>query len=160
MFQHQGLLSRCVGDVCVCVMHLSHTLTHSHTHTNTNTQGYVSIAEGDTQGIKRAVYTQGPLAISIDAGQPSFRFYASGVYYEPNCLWKEYDLDHAVTLVGYGEEDGEAYWEVRNSWSKYWGDAGYIKMSQRGHACGVATNAAYTVVGAAEDVVEGTGAEE
>lgn len=99
------------------------------------------------RSVQRAVYTQGPLAVSIDAGQPGFRFYASGVYYDANCLWREEELDHAVTLVGYGEEGGEAYWEIRNSWSKFWGDDGYIKISQRGHACGVTTNAAYTVVG-------------
>ena len=112
-------------------------------------QGYVSIPEGDLQGIRRAVYTQGPLAVSIDASQPGFRYYSSGVYYDPNCLWKEDELDHAVTLVGYGDDGGEGFWEIRNSWSKYWGDGGYIKISQRGHACGVTTNAAYTVVGGA-----------
>ena len=33
----------------------------------------------------------------------------------------------------------------RNSWSTFWGNAGYIKISREGHACGVATNALYGV---------------
>lgn len=111
----------------------------------------MSIPEGDVRSVQQAVYSQGPLAVSIDASQPGFRYYDSGVYYDANCLWKEEELDHAVTLVGYGQEGGEGFWEIRNSWSTFWGDGGYIKISQRGHACGVATNAAYTVVEGAGD---------
>jgi hypothetical protein len=40
------------------------------------------------------------------------------------------DIDHAVTLVGYGEEDGQKYWLVRNSWSPAWGEQGYIKIAR------------------------------
>ena len=39
-------------------------------------------------------------------------------------------IDHAVQLVGYGEEKGEKYWLVRNSWSASWGEAGYIRLSR------------------------------
>lgn len=40
------------------------------------------------------------------------------------CLQDE--LDHAVLLVGYGDDKitGEPYWLVKNSWSKYWGEDG------------------------------------
>lgn len=110
-------------------------------------KGYVNLPEGDVDAVREAVYSRGPLAVAIDAAQPSFKFYASGVFYEPNCGWQEDDLDHAVVLVGYGKaEDGDGYWLIRNSWSAFWGDNGYVRISTRGHGCGVATQAMYAVV--------------
>ena len=53
------------------------------------------------------------------------------------------DLDHSVLLVGYGEENGELYWLIKNSWSTYWGDQGYMKLSQKDNNCGVTTQALY-----------------
>lgn len=32
------------------------------------------------------------------------------------------DLDHAVIVSGYGEQDGSAYWIVKNTWSSHWGE--------------------------------------
>lgn len=40
------------------------------------------------------------------------------------------DLDHLVQLIGYGEENGTAYWMVRNSWTPLWGDHGFIRLAR------------------------------
>lgn len=94
-----------------------------------------------------ALYLQGPLAVGVDAGSERFRFYSEGIYHRDACGTRPRDLDHAVVLVGYGTSDeGEDYWLVRNSWSKLWGDDGYIKISRSGNDCGIAADAVFAVV--------------
>lgn len=41
-------------------------------------QGYAYVPPEDDEALMEAVYSRGTIAISLDASQPSFRFYASG----------------------------------------------------------------------------------
>ncbi|XP_060113487.1 digestive cysteine proteinase 2-like [Heteronotia binoei] len=107
---------------------------------------YVNVTSGNITALKAAIYKQGPVAVSIDAAHRTFSFYSSGVYYEPKCGNKRGELDHAVLAVGYGVLQGELYWLIKNSWSTYWGNDGYILMSMKDNNCGVATDATYPVV--------------
>jgi C1A family cysteine protease len=108
--------------------------------------GYVNVTPYDVLALKTALVNEGPISIGIDAAHKSLVFYANGVYYEPECGNKPDDLDHAVLLVGYGTLDGQDYWLVKNSWSNYWGNDGYVLMAQRDNNCGVTTQTTYPIV--------------
>ena len=46
--------------------------------------------------------------------------YKGGVVKDRNLLHKL--INHVVSIVGWGAEDGTEYWIVRNSWGQYWGE--------------------------------------
>ncbi|KAJ3671743.1 hypothetical protein LUZ60_007822 [Juncus effusus] len=104
--------------------------------------GYEDVPTNDEGALMKAAANQ-PIAVAIDAGGSDFQFYSQGVF-TGDCGT---DLDHGVAVVGYGTEDGNKYWIVKNSWGANWGENGYIKM-QRGVSakeglCGIAMQASY-----------------
>ncbi|GFR83109.1 digestive cysteine proteinase 2-like [Elysia marginata] len=107
---------------------------------------YTILPQGDLQALKLAVYEKGPVSVAIDASHKSLSFYANGIYYEPQCRSDPDGLDHAVLAVGYGTLNGQDYWLVKNSWSTYWGNDGYVLMSQKDNNCGVATDASFVEI--------------
>jgi len=118
------------------------------TEKGTAIRGYVNVTSGDEMALRQAIALHGPISVSIDASHRTLSFYDSGIYYDPVCSPKLDDLDHVVAAVGYGvdEQTGEGYWIVRNSWSSYWGDQGYIRISMRDNICGVATAPTFVVI--------------
>nr|XP_055074779.1 procathepsin L [Misgurnus anguillicaudatus] len=100
---------------------------------------------GDEQALADALATVGPITVAIDADNPSFLFYSSGIYKEKNC--NPNNLNHAVLLVGYGSEGGKDYWIIKNSWGTEWGEGGYMRMLRNGrNSCGIASYALYPIV--------------
>eukprot|EP00658_Telonema_sp_P-2_P030084 TRINITY_DN22787_c0_g1_i2.p1 TRINITY_DN22787_c0_g1~~TRINITY_DN22787_c0_g1_i2.p1 ORF type:complete len:175 (-),score=58.78 TRINITY_DN22787_c0_g1_i2:153-677(-) len=81
----------------------------------------------------------GPLSIALDA-TIVFQFYKKGIL-DPTGLIggcpKDCDLNHAVLLVGFGEEKNKQYWTVKNSWGSKWGEEGYFRFVRGGDKCGI-----------------------
>jgi len=108
-----------------------------------NTVTYTNIPAGDEEALRQAV-AKTPVSAAIDASD-NFQSYSGGVLNDDSC--NEKDLNYAVLIVGYGTEDGEDYWLVKNSRGPEWGEGGYIKMSRnKDNQCGIASYASFPVV--------------
>jgi cathepsin L len=88
--------------------------------------GYVRLPINDYNALLFAVANIGPIAVSVDAS--SWSKYTGGIFND--CDQVNPDINHAVVLVGYGEEEGKKYWIIRNSWSPSWGENGYIRLAR------------------------------
>lgn len=69
------------------------------------------------------IANHGPITVSIAVTQGFEQYKAGdGIYCDTQGTTPA-DVDHAVSVVGYGvNSTGAEYWLVRNSWGTYWGD--------------------------------------
>eukprot|EP01028_Stygiella_incarcerata_P006451 TRINITY_DN2623_c0_g1_i1.p1 TRINITY_DN2623_c0_g1~~TRINITY_DN2623_c0_g1_i1.p1 ORF type:complete len:392 (-),score=79.50 TRINITY_DN2623_c0_g1_i1:37-1212(-) len=68
-----------------------------------------------------------PVAIAINADE--VQHYSSGILPFSVCGASSRP-NHAVVVVGYGTDNGNDYWLVRNSWGPYWGENGYFRLER------------------------------
>merc|ERR1719152_175252 len=84
------------------------------------------------------LYKNGPMVVSFEPTD-DFMFYAGGIFSQhklgvPAPLhshateWQQ--VDHAVLLSGWGEELGQKYWNIQNSWGETWGEGGYFRIAR------------------------------
>ena len=98
-------------------------------------EGQMKVA-ADTNSIKAAIAQQ-PVAAAVASDNYAFSHYVSGVITDPLLCPGKY-IDHAVTLVGYGNDEvAGGYYIVRNSWGDKWGDHGYLKIGMLDDAYGI-----------------------
>ncbi|XP_050293350.1 digestive cysteine proteinase 1 [Anthonomus grandis grandis] len=107
---------------------------------------WVNVTTNNEDALRLAIFKNGPVSVAIDASQKTFSFYSNGVYYDESCGNTEERLDHAVLAVGYGTLNGQNYWLIKNSWSNYWGNDGYVLMASKDNNCGVMTSPTYVVL--------------
>lgn len=106
-------------------------------------KGYSTVATNE-KSLQAAAARQ-PVSVGIDAGGYAFQLYSSGVF----TGYCGTNLNHGVTVVGYGDESKNKYWIVKNSWGNGWGEKGYIRMArdvkETTGICGIAMMASYPV---------------
>ncbi|CAH0521846.1 unnamed protein product [Peronospora belbahrii] len=91
------------------------------------------VVAANEQALLRAV-TMGPVTANVDATGDGFRHYAGGIYDAQDCLSDEYEVNHAVVVVGFGQTDtGDEFWILRNTWGTMWGEDGYMRIARGGN---------------------------
>ena len=100
-------------------------------------KGFKFASSKDENEIKEFLFTTGPLSIALNAD--TLQFYNDGIIDADASECDPEGMNHGVTLVGYGSENGQDFWIVRNSWGKGWGEQGYFRMARGKGTCGINT---------------------
>jgi C1A family cysteine protease len=120
---------------------------------NSKVNSFVDIPPSSDDFMLSALVKQ-PVSIAIEADERAFQLYKSGVF-TGTCGTK---LDHGVLAIGYGTQDSNDYYIVKNSWGVSWGMNGYILLGRginptthlpynNGDGqCGILLQASYPVV--------------
>ena len=66
---------------------------------------------GNEEVLKKLVATFGAVMSTVASSGP-FQYYGGGIF--SGCTSSK--QDHAITVVGYGEDNGEDFWLIKNSW--------------------------------------------
>jgi len=85
------------------------------------------------------LYQRGPVACYIDA--TLLHNYTGGII-ATNASWS---INHVVSITGYGEENSEPFWIVRNSWGTYWGENGFFRIYRGNNTLGIEDTCAWAV---------------
>ena len=99
-------------------------------------------AYGSVQGaanMQNEIYNNGPISCGIDASQ--ILQYTTGI-----SSAKGTGIDHVISVVGWGNENGQDYWIVRNSWGEYWGEMGYLRVALGANALNLEEDCAWATV--------------
>ena len=101
--------------------------------------GYKYLEKPNVTSLAKALNTQ-PVSVALEV-QSSFQRYQSGIYENDFCGSA---LNHGVLVVAQGQEGGNRFFKIKNSWGASWGEEGFIRIAwgkpnSRG-TCGVANS--------------------
>eukprot|EP01065_Artemidia_motanka_P023542 TRINITY_DN2817_c0_g1_i1.p1 TRINITY_DN2817_c0_g1~~TRINITY_DN2817_c0_g1_i1.p1 ORF type:complete len:787 (+),score=161.39 TRINITY_DN2817_c0_g1_i1:52-2361(+) len=108
--------------------------TTGHTRAAATVTGHVEVAK-DEDAMAAYVAQHGPLSVCVDAMTQLWWPYTGGIM--TGCCNKA--CDHAVLIVGYGEDNGQKFWLIKNSWNAKWGENGYLRLERGTNQCGITT---------------------
>lgn len=69
----------------------------------------------------------GPINLTVRADNIVFQAYTGGILDSKDC--GDIMPNLAVVAVGYGTENGQEYYLIRNAWGTDWGEDGYIRIA-------------------------------
>ncbi|KAF1756236.1 hypothetical protein GCK72_012689 [Caenorhabditis remanei] len=78
------------------------------------------------------VALRGPMIVCANFATNKNRFYHSGIAEDPDCGTEP---THALIVIGYGPD----YWILKNTYSKVWGEKGYMRVKRGVNWCGINT---------------------
>ena len=90
------------------------------------------------------LYKHGPVVVNFEPTY-EFAYYRSGIFkplkgtiqqiFHGDTQWIK--VDHSVLLYGWGEENGQKFWLVQNSWGETWGENGTFKIVRGQNTLGI-----------------------
>lgn len=81
------------------------------------------------EAIMNEIYQRGPVSAYLNA--LCIEDYTGGINMYDTCEPRE--VNHAIQINGWGEENGVKYWIGRNSWGTYWGEKGFFRIVRGGN---------------------------
>ena len=106
---------------------------YSKSYASDKTKGTKAFSLTSVEQMQTEIMTNGPLAVAFSV-YSDFPTYKSGVYKHTTGSMLG---GHAVEMVGWGTENGEPYWLIKNSWNEEWGDGGFFKIARGTDECGI-----------------------
>ena len=95
---------------------------------------YGNVAGEDA--MMQEIYQRGPISCGI-AVPLELEEYTGGIFCDTT---GDTQVVHAVSVVGYGEENGNKYWLVRNSWGTHWGEQGFFRVCRGVNSLAIESN--------------------
>lgn len=102
---------------------------------------------GDVKGeeaMMNELINRGPITCAIAVTEELVN-YTGGIFKDTT---GRKELDHDISVVGWGQEDGEngtKYWIIRNSWGSYWGEGGNFRLIRGEDNLGIESTCSWAV---------------
>jgi len=106
-------------------------------------KGHVSGVVAGEADMQAVLYKYGPIVASFKVYKDLQKNYTGGIYHLTE--GSEFAGWHAVKIIGWGEEQGQKYWLVVNSWGTNWGMNGFFKILRGTNECEIEANVVWGI---------------